>query len=229
MDVFGGRWKDHPQRIAQAWREVVGEEDLVLVPGDISWAMKLDEAADDLRYMGELPGRKVMIRGNHDYWWQSIGKVRRALPASVSAIQNDFIHIAGEWAICGTRGWTLPQHPEFTQDDSRLLEREVARLELSLKAASKAGLVPLITMIHYPPAPATGSSTGFTDLMDAFGVRLCVYGHLHGEAGRHAVAGLHRSVRYRLVACDAIGFRPVYVGRTDEAGRLEVSDDEQFV
>ena len=220
MDVFGGRWTDHAGRIAAAWRRLVGEEDLVLVPGDISWAMRLDEAADDLAYLGALPGRKVIIRGNHDYWWQAIGKVRAALPPGVFAIQNDWVRIAGDLAVCGTRGWTIPQHPEFGPDDEKLLARELSRLELSLASARRAGLSPAVVMLHYPPAPPDGESTGFTELLEAYGVQLCVYGHLHGDAARHALAGTHRGVRYRLVACDAIGFAPVLVATVDEVGLL---------
>lgn len=229
MDVFGGRWSDHPERIAHAWRSMVEQGDLVLVPGDLSWAMKLEQAADDLRYLGDLPGGKVIIRGNHDYWWQAIGKVRKALPQSVQAIQNDFVHVAGDWAICGTRGWTIPQHPDFAMEDEKLLEREISRLELSLKAASRAGLAPLVTMIHYPPAPQNGESTGFTDLLESYGVRLCVYGHLHGDAGRRGIDGVHRGVRYKLTACDAIGFKPMYIGRTDEQCSLIIADDDERV
>lgn len=220
MDVFGRLWTDHPVRIAQAWKDRVGEEDVVLVPGDISWAMRLDEAEDDLAYLGALPGRKVIIRGNHDYWWQAIGKVRRALPEGVYALQNDSVHLAGDWAVCGTRGWIIPHHPEFTPDDERMVERELARLRLSLEHAQKAGLHPAIVMLHYPPLPPDGASTGFSDLMEHFGVRLCLYGHLHGEAARFAVRGMHRGVTYRLVACDAIDFIPQLVGRTDADGRL---------
>lgn len=222
MDVFGGQWNDHPGRIARNWERSVGTRDWVLIPGDISWALKLEQAADDLAYVGRLPGQAVMIRGNHDYWWQAIGKVRAALPQGVYAIQNDFLHIAGDWAVCGTRGWTLPQHPDFGQEDEHLYAREVGRLELSLAAAQKAGLTPALVMLHYPPAPADGSGTEFTRLLEDYGVRLCVYGHLHGEAGRHALHGTYRGVHYRLTACDAIGFSPLLLGEVDEDGCLHL-------
>lgn len=223
MDKFGQRWKDHAERIARAWQQTVGPGDLVLIPGDHSWAMKLEQARDDLDFIGQLPGRKVMIRGNHDYWWQSIGKVRKALPEGVYAVQNDFVHFDGNWAICGTRGWLIPSHPDFGQEDEKLLAREASRLELSLQSAEKAGLVPEIVMIHYPPLPHSGEETVFSDLLEAYGVRLCVYGHLHGDAGRYRVDGTYRGVQYVLVACDAIDFAPKLVGAVDSDGKLQLA------
>lgn len=223
MDVFGRRWSDHARRIAERWRALVGEEDVVLIPGDISWAMKLDEAKEDLEYLGSLPGRAVMIRGNHDYWWQAIGKLRRALPENVAALQNDHYPLAGPWAVCGTRGWTLPGSDGFSEDDQRLYEREVNRLALSLESATKAGLKPAIAMLHYPPSQRSGAPTGFTQLLEAYGVQLCVYGHLHGEAARGALRGVHRGVRYDLVACDAIGFAPKLLAEISFDGEPELT------
>lgn len=218
MDVFGERWAGHGRRIAERWRELVSEEDVVLVPGDISWAMKLDEARDDLAYLGALPGRAVIIRGNHDYWWQAIGKVRRALPPNVAALQNDHVPLGGPWAVCGTRGWVLPGTEGFTEEDRRIYEREVQRLALSLESAAKAGLRPVIAMLHFPPAHRDGAPTEFTRLLEEYGVRLCVYGHLHGEAARGALRGTHRGVHYELVACDAIGFAPKLVAELAPGG-----------
>lgn len=223
MDVFGGRWTDHARRIAEHWRERVGEEDVVLVPGDISWAMKLEEAREDLEYLGSLPGRAVIIRGNHDYWWQAIGKVRRALPPNVAAIQNDHVPLGGRLAVCGTRGWTLPGSDGFSQKDQRLYEREVNRLALSLESAAKAGLKPAIAMLHYPPAQRSGAQTGFTELLEAYGVRLCAYGHLHGEAARGALRGVHRGVKYDLVACDAIDFAPKLLAEVSPGAEPELT------
>lgn len=224
MDVFGGRWKDHADRIASSWRARVAPDDLVLVPGDLSWAMKLEEAADDLAYLGALPGTAVLIRGNHDYWWQSIGKVRKALPPNVVAIQNDHASFGGNWAVCGTRGWNLPKSEGFDEHDEKILAREVQRLELSLRSAEKAGLEPAIVLMHYPPTERDGRETEFTRLMEAFNVRLCVYGHLHGEAGRRALQGVHRGVKYVLAACDQIAFTPLKVAKTGGSGYLILVD-----
>lgn len=210
MDVFGPRWVGHPERIAAAWRARVAPGDVVLMPGDLSWAMTLDEAGEDLAYLGELPGEILLIRGNHDYWWSAIGKVRKALPPNVRAIQNDCVAL-GEVAVCGTRGWSLPGTEGFGPDDEKVYLREIERLRLSLESAVKAGLKPLIAMMHYPPAQRNQAPTGFTALLEAYGVRLCVYGHLHGDSQRGALSGTVRGVTYRLVACDAIDFAPVQV------------------
>src|SRR5690554_4132578 len=128
MDVFGGNWEGHPNAFFDGWRETVEEGDLVLVPGDVSWAMRLEEA------LPELPGRKVLLRGNHDYWWPSISKLRRALPEGMYAIQNDALALDGV-VVSGTRGWVCPGSRVFTEEDERVYLREVERLSLSLDAA----------------------------------------------------------------------------------------------
>lgn len=212
MDVFGDAWADHPERIRQNWLATVGEDDIVLVPGDLSWAMTLAEAEEDLAYLGSLPGTVLLIRGNHDYWWQAIGKVRRALPPGVYALQNDHFALPGRIAVCGTRGWDLPG-TDSDPHDVKVYQREVLRLEMSLQSARAAGLEPKIAMLHYPPTTNDGRPTPMTDLLEAYGVSLCVYGHLHGQARRFAVSGTVRGVRYQLVACDAIGFAPLHLAR----------------
>lgn len=212
MDIFGGAWTDHPSKIREAWREVVSDEDVVLVPGDISWAMTLEQAADDLAYLGALPGRIVIIRGNHDYWWDGIGKVRRALPAGVSAIQNDHVMLTDEWAVCGSRGWVVPGGSGWDeQRDGPIYKREQQRLRLSLESGVKAGARHIIVMLHYPPVNDRHEPSAFTDLMDEFPVVHCVYGHLHGAAQRGALTGTHGGIKYHLAACDAIGFRPLLI------------------
>lgn len=212
MDIFGAAWKDHPEKIRAAWRDLVSDDDVVLVPGDISWAMTLQEAEDDLAYLGELPGRIIMIRGNHDYWWDGIGKVRRALPPNVSAIQNDHVMLNGEWAVCGTRGWTVPGGSGWDEaNDAPIYDREQLRLEMSLNSAVKAGARHIIVMLHYPPVNDRHEPSGFTRLLEQFPVVHCVYGHLHGAAQRGALSGTRNGVKYQLVACDAIGFRPLLI------------------
>ncbi|MCL6518115.1 metallophosphoesterase [Alicyclobacillus sp.] len=207
MDVFGPEWDGHPEKIREAWCQMVSDTDIVLLPGDISWAMTMDEALPDLRWIGALPGIKVMIRGNHDYWWSGIGKVRRVLGPNHYAIQNDALAL-GDWAICGTRGWLLPSHPKFTETDETIYRREANRLKLSLDAAKQLGR-PIVAMLHYPPCGELGETTVFTELLVEYGVQLCVYGHLHGPAHRFAVEGLADGVEYRLVSADYVGFKPV--------------------
>ena len=132
MDVFGGHWEGHFERISQDWRNRVGEDDVVLIPGDTSWAMQLKDAVPDLAAIGELPGRKLLIRGNHDYWWGGIGQVRKALPEGMMAIQHDAVDL-GDVVVTGTRGWAWPTEEDpLTPEDERVFNRELIRLDLAL-------------------------------------------------------------------------------------------------
>ena len=204
MDVFGEHWKDHFQRVSEDWRARVAPGDVVLLPGDISWAMRLEDALEDLASIAALPGEKLLLRGNHDYWWSSIGRVRRALGEGMVAIQNDSVILGGR-LYAGSRGWTLPG-PETTEDDLRIYNRERMRLEMSLQHARRRDPhAPITALMHYPPL--TAEAPGFSDLLEAYGVTDCVYGHLHGAAIYGAVRGQHGSVRYHQVSCDGLGFR----------------------
>jgi len=203
MDIFGDHWTDHWGQISADWQSKVGPEDWVLIAGDISWGMALEDAVPDLARIDEMPGRKVIIRGNHDYWWDTIAKVRRALPPSIMAIQNDYVEAEG-FALCGTRGWSVPGSREFGEHDRKIYERECIRLELSLQSAP-AGM-PIIVIIHYPPYNDPREQTGFTELMRRYPVRDVIFGHLHGESLRHVREGRYGGVRYHLTSCDYLGF-----------------------
>lgn len=211
MDPFGPQWVDHPAKIAEGWRAVVGEDDIVLVPGDISWAMKMPDARVDLAFVAELPGRKVLLRGNHDYWWGAVGKVRGMLPDGMFALQNDHLVLDGV-AICGTRGWSIPGAGMLDGDDPKLFARERGRLEMSLESAPAD--LPKIAMLHFPPALTYLDDPGFTDLLEKYGVGLCVYGHLHGARDHGlGIGGERHGVRYVLCAADAVDFTPVRLER----------------
>ena len=204
MDVFGEHWKDHFQRISADWVSRVKTEDLVLLPGDLSWAMRLEEALEDLESIGALPGTKLLLRGNHDYWWSSIGRVRRALPEGMYTLQNDAMLLNGR-LYAGSRGWTLPGL-EQSDEDRKIYERERMRLEMSLKHARRLSEeAPITCMLHYPPL--TEEEPGFSDILEAYGVTDCVYGHLHSPAIYGAVRGLRGSVRYHQVSCDGLDFK----------------------
>lgn len=206
MNVFGPAWEDHANRIAEAWRSAVAPEDVVLVPGDISWAMQLPEAAQDLAFVGSLPGRKVLLRGNHDYWWSSLSKVRDALPEGVFALQNDVMHLDG-LTVAGSRGWVCPGSAIFDEaKDRKIYDREVLRLELSLSKAQKRDK--LICMLHYPPFNEKRARSGFSELMEKYGVDIAVYGHLHDKACRNAFEGERNGVEYRLCSADHLNFSP---------------------
>ena len=205
MDVFGERWKNHFERISADWKSRVGEGDTVLLPGDLSWAMKLEEAREDLDSIAALPGKKIILRGNHDYWWSAIGRVRRALGEGMYALQNDSLMLDGR-LYAGTRGWTIPS-PEMAEDeDQRIYVRERMRLEMSLKSArARDAEAPITVLMHYPPL--TEELTGFSDILEKYGVQDCVYGHLHGAGLYGAVRGERRGVRYHQVSCDGLDFK----------------------
>ena len=208
MDVFGIQWENHFERIAESWCAQVEKDDVVLVPGDISWAMYLEDAAADIQKIGALPGKKVLLKGNHDYWWTGIGKVREALPEGLLALQNDCI-VLDECSLAGSRGWVLPtENAPLKAEDERVFRREVLRMELSLQAArEKGGNRPIFVLMHYPPFSETGEESDFTKLFVAYGVQKVVYGHLHGAATKSAFNGVRQGVEYRLVSADALDFK----------------------
>ncbi len=217
MDIFGPRWKDHPQRIAAAWRARVAPDDQVLVAGDISWALKLADALVDLEWIAALPGHKVLIRGNHDYWYPRRGgqlrTLRAQLPPGITALSGDAVDI-GEAVVCGTRGWITPAAPGFDPaTDQRIYDRELTMLDNALRAAHQLASAtrPLIVMLHYPPF-LEGQPTAFAQRVAAAGAHACIYGHLHRpEDWASAVDKTVDGVSYQLTSCDYLGFGPVAV------------------
>ncbi|GHG29017.1 phosphohydrolase [Deinococcus indicus] len=208
MTVFGPNWAGHPQAIFDQWQDLVRPQDLVLLPGDLSWAMRLPDAMTDLAPVAALPGTKVLLRGNHDYWWPTAGKLRAALPPGMLAVVNDAVRVENV-VVCGSRGWLTPGHDPLSDDDTRLLTREAERLSLSVKAA-RALRQPgdhLILMLHYPPATPPYPANPITRVIDDARPDMIVYGHLHGvpvERSMRHVGG----VPAHLVAADGLKFRP---------------------
>lgn len=212
MDRFGPAWTGHVEKLERHWREVVAADDLVLMPGDFSWGMRLADVMPELDWLGTLPGHKVLLRGNHDYWWPSISRLRAALPDSVSAVQNDALRF-GELAVCGSRGWVVPGSPPWGTEgggegDERIYRRELERLRLSLDAARQLGAARTALMLHYPPTGPGGERSGFTDLIEAYRPDVVVYGHLHGVPVTRSLREW-RGIPCHLVAADALGFRPL--------------------
>lgn len=205
MEIFGSHWAGHKEKIKTSWIDTVTAEDTVIIAGDISWAMGLKNAVPDLDWLAKLPGRKLLLRGNHDYWWNSLAKMQQLFGGSFEFIQNNCIMI-GRTAVCGTRGWILPSSDNFTADDSRIYTREGIRLQLSLEAAAAQSPERIITVLHYPPLFSPQEQTVFTDLMEKYHVTDCVYGHIHGESHIAVFEGLRTGVRYKLVSCDTQGF-----------------------
>jgi len=222
MDRFGEVWRDHPARIREHWADLHREGDVLLIAGDLSWAMTLEEARADLAWIESLPGRKVLIKGNHDYWWKSIKQVRAAFGPGVSALQRDHVVLDG-LAIAGTRGWQPPGGeglvdpiapegpPAYTEQDEKIYRREVHRLRLSLEQLERSGAAydRLVVALHYPPMNSRHEPSGFTELLDRHGADLCVHGHLHGpEALAFAFEGRRRRTVYHCVSADHVDMRP---------------------
>ena len=206
MDIFGENWKNHSEKIISSWKEHITEEDTVLLPGDLSWGMRIDEAAADLDVIYSLPGRKILLGGNHDYWCSSLSKMQQRYGAHFEFLQNDCIMVE-DIAVCGTRGWLLPSAESFSDADRKIYNREGIRLELSLQQAHKMQAQQIITAFHYPPLFARTEHTCFTNLMLRYGVQHCVYGHIHGENHIPVFEGLREGINYKLVSCDTQGFQ----------------------
>ena len=211
MDVFGSHWDRHFETISENWRQRISGDDVVLIPGDISWAMQLAEAKDDLEAIGRLPGTKLLLRGNHDYWWSSLSKLRAVLPEKMHVIQNDAMAIDGH-IFCGTRGWNFPtaQQP-LNEQDEKIYQRELMRLRMSLDQAQKLDGEDVTVMLHFPPLFADGQGTAFTSILEEYAVQRVVYGHLHGAGIKIGFEGEREGIQYHLVSCDALGFAPVQI------------------
>ncbi len=217
MHIFGSHWHEHERRLAENWLERVSSTDTVLIPGDISWAMQLDDALPDLKFLHDLPGQKILSRGNHDYWWTSLNKVemlcRENQLDSIRFLRNNAYRIEPGWVICGSRGWILPDDPDFKSEDEKIYRREAGRLRLSLEAARKIRMPgdKLVACLHYPPYSQSLQDTLFTELIDQFEADLCVFGHIHGNSSLAQSPGPVGRARYKLVAADFLGFSPLAI------------------
>jgi len=212
MDRFGEHWHNHDQKIFEAWHRVVGQDDLVLIVGDTSWAMRLNDALPDLERIGQMPGLKLLLKGNHDYWWESQAKMSRVLHPSITVLQASST-IVNRIAVAGTRGWICPNDTHFEEPDAKIYEREVGRLRaaLGMLRSRETEFDTLIVALHYPPTNALYQTSGFTELMDGYGADICVYGHLHGDDITTALTGLRGKTDYRLVSADAADFAPAQI------------------
>lgn len=214
MDIFGPGWEDHFQRICADWKEKVSDNDIVLIAGDISWGMYLDEAKPDLELIGKLSGKKIILRGNHDYWWKSITAVRNALPENMFAVQNDCLRFE-DVLVCGSRGWTVPELSFKSEEDEKLYKRELIRLELSLQEMQKKREEKdfVVAMTHYPPFNSKMYDSEVTFLMEKYKVDCVVYGHLHGKNCRVELEYNRNGIKYLLTSCDQINCKLVEIKR----------------
>ncbi len=213
MDVFGSKWEGYENKIKNNWNKLVNNDDIVLIAGDISWAMKWEEAKIDLKWISELTGSKILLRGNHDYWWTSLKKMQE-FDSKMKFLQNNFYiykdsSTQKKWAICGTRGWICPNEYKFTENDEKIYKREQIRLKMSLDEAKKAGFENILVMTHYPPTNSKFESSAFTDIYEQYGVKQVVYGHLHTQkAFAYGFKGVRNGVEYKLLSGDYVDFVP---------------------
>ena len=212
MGIFSDSWQNHGEKIRMHWCSVISEEDVVLLPGDISWAMTLEEFAPDLAFLAELPGRKIISKGNHDLWWDSLSKIRKILPESFDVLQNNCF-VFGDTAVCGTRGWMCPETAEdgtpiFSDShDEKIFQRELGRLKLSLESVPQT-VQHKIVMLHYPPVNGKLEKSAMVELMQQYHVETCLYGHLHSYAMHNSLNGEYWGIQFHLVSADYLVFMP---------------------
>ena len=210
MDIFRG-WDGYEKRLEENWRKLITDNDTVVIPGDISWAMKLSDTFEDFRFINGLPGRKLFLKGNHDYWWDTRRKMEMYLKENgfdtIEIVFNS-AYAADGYAVCGTRGWFYDAE---TDSDKKVLNREVGRLRTSLDEALKTGLEPVV-FLHYPPVFGNQRCDDILSVLKEYGIKKCYYGHLHGtNAARKAVTGDFEGIKFRLISSDYLKFMPELV------------------
>lgn len=211
MDVFGGRWQGYMEKIKNRWNVLVRPDDTVVIGGDISWGIDFAEAKADFAYLNDLPGRKIILKGNHDLWWNTVTKMRAFLTENrfeniEFLFNNCFTY--GDTGLCGTRGWFFEE--DFKQaHDEKIFKRELMRLEASLKAAQAQQVSEIYCFLHYPPLYTSFRCGEIIELMQRYGVTRCLYGHLHSDSLRWAIEGIHEGIDFTLVSGDHVDFTPV--------------------
>ena len=214
MDIFGAGWTNYMERLQTKWEELVSEEDTVLMPGDISWATYLEDAYEDFKFIHNLPGQKIISKGNHDYWWTTASKLKSFINekgfTSIKFLHNNSYRV-GNNVICGTRGWNIPGDDGFSQEDKKIYERELNRLELSLRSAEVRAGDRLIVAMHFPICNSRGVFSDFFKIIKKYRVNIFIYGHLHSEALDNAFEGFKDGIEIRLVSADHLKFVPLKI------------------
>lgn len=209
MDIFGGAWMGYMDKLKEGM-SVITAEDTVVLLGDLSWALDLKEAQADFAWIANIPGKKIILKGNHDYWWCTSKKFNEFCAANsfenINLLNNNHFEYDG-WAICGTRGWFFEEE-RGTQHDEKVFKRELLRLEASLKSA---GDIPKMVFLHYPPRYKGYTCEPILELLERYEVRRCFYGHLHGASHGLAMEGLWDGIDFRLVSADKLDFKPFLV------------------
>lgn len=211
MDIFGGRWQGYMEKIVKNWRALISQEDVVVLGGDISWGISLKESEHDFLLLESLPGKKIIVKGNHDLWWETVTKMNRFLDA-IGVQSIEFLHnnafMYENIAICGTRGW--PFEEDFSDPhNEKIFRRELLRLERSLKAGRKQNPDEIICFLHHPPLYVNYCCEEIIALMQTYGVKKCVYGHLHGYSLQYAIEGESRGIDWVLASGDHVNFVPI--------------------
>ena len=208
MNIFGTNWENYEEKIKKDWQEKVTEKDLVVLPGDFSWAMYLDETEKDFAYINSLPGKKILLKGNHDYWWSTVTSMRNYIKEKNFENIDFLINNSYEFEykiIVGTRGWALTEDAE----DKRLTQREVARLELSIKSGIEqyGTEKEIIAFMHYPPITKNNLNTEYIKILKKYNIKRCFYGHLHASAIQDAIEGNIDGIEFKLVSADGLDFK----------------------
>lgn len=210
MDVFSG-WNNYVERLEENWKKIITDNDTVVIPGDISWGMKIEECYNDFEFINKLPGKKIFLKGNHDYWWATKKKIDTYLTENkfdtISVLFNNSFLIDG-YSICGTRGWFLESESD---NDVKVLNREIGRLKMSIEEGIKLG-GELVVFLHYPPVYNNTECTEIMDVLLEYGIKKCYYGHIHGGSNmKNAVEGIYKGIDFKLISCDRLSFIPMLV------------------
>lgn len=210
MNIFGGKWDNYEKRMKENWNKIVKKDDIVLIPGDISWATYIKDAKIDFDYIESLNGTKIISKGNHDYWWETLSKLNLFLEENnfktICFIHNT-VQKFGDIAVCGTKGYPETEKEPESEEEKKLYNRELMRLKNGILNAKKTGASKIIVMLHYPP----GENTEFAKTMQAEGVSRCVFGHVHGGYLKNATEGNIGGINYSLVSCDFLKFIPLKI------------------
>lgn len=207
MDTFSG-WQNYTEKLEKNWNSVVSDNDTVVIAGDISWAMNFNELIEDFKFIDKLNGRKIILKGNHDYWWNTMTKMNKFIEENgfntISILHNNS-YVCGEVSVCGSRGWFFDSEQE---QDEKVLNREVMRVKASLDSAE---CMEKIVFLHYPPITTNSECKEILQLLKDYGIKSCYYGHLHGVAAKYSVDGNINEIKFKLISCDKLNFTPYLI------------------
>ncbi|MDP4108428.1 MAG: metallophosphoesterase [Bacillota bacterium] len=212
MDIFGGVWENYSEKIENNLKNMLNEDDVLVIAGDVSWGINLAEALPDFKLLSSLPSKKLIVKGNHDLWWETVTKMKRVLKENgihgIDFIYNNCFFYE-DVALCGTRGWFYEEDQKAP--DAKIFKRELIRLEASFMEAKSAGKNRIFAFIHYPPVYGSYRCDEIISLLCKYSVEKCFYGHLHSESQRQAFEGIHRGIEFRLISADYLNFKPMLV------------------